>query len=89
MDLEQVILTVMAMPIVSFTAFAFGRNPFIWAFWAYLFQFWCLIPLFLMKKKPRQELPQSTLKLAGEINIKRELRKIKTPDDLFGQGKIE
>ena len=39
----------MAMPIVSFTAFAFGRNPFIWAFWAYLFQFWCLIPLFLIE----------------------------------------
>jgi hypothetical protein len=37
-----------------------------------------------MKKKPIQELPQSILKLAGEINMKRELRKIKTPDDLFG-----
>ena len=39
-----------------------------------------------MKKRQRPELPQSILKLAGEINLKRELRKIKTPDDLLGQG---
>jgi len=89
MDLEQVILALVAIPIVSFTAFAFGRNPFIWAFWAYLFQFWCLIPLFLMRRRPMPALPQSILKLAGEINLRREMRKIKTPDDLLGQGKSD
>jgi hypothetical protein len=36
----------------------------------------------MIKKYPTPPVPESILKLAGEINLRRELRKIKTPEDL-------
>jgi hypothetical protein len=36
----------------------------------------------MMKKYPTPPVPESILKLSGEIGLRRELRKIKTPEDL-------
>jgi len=75
-------VTLLAIPIVSITAFIFGRNPYRWALYAYFFKFWVLIPLLMIKKYPTPPVPESVLKLAGEIGLRRELWKIKTPEDL-------
>ncbi len=76
-------ITILAIPMAATTAFIFGRNPYRWALYAYFLKFWVLIPLFLIKKYPTPPIPPIILKLAGEINLRRELRKIKTPEDLF------
>jgi hypothetical protein len=78
----DILTTIFAIPTVSLIAFFFGRNPSRWAIYAYLLEFWVLIPLFLMKKKPSQPIPKWVNSLATEINLKRELRSIKTPEDL-------
>ncbi len=75
-------ITILSIPIVATTAFIFGRNPYCWALYAYFLKFWVLIPLFLIKKYPTPPVPPTILKLAGEVNLRRELRKIKTPEDL-------
>ena len=75
-------VTLLAIPIVSITAFVFGRNPYRWALYAYFFKFWVLIPLFMIKKYPTPPIPPTILKLAGEFTIRKELRRIKTPKDL-------
>jgi hypothetical protein len=78
----DLLLTILAIPTVSLIAYFFGRNPFRWAIYAYLLEFWVLIPLFLMKKKPTPPIPNWINSLATEIHLKRELRKIKSPNDL-------
>jgi len=78
-------VTLLAIPIVSITAFIFGRNPYRWALYAYFFKFWVLIPLFMIKKYPTPPVPESILKIAGEVNLRKELWKINTPNDLLGQ----
>ena len=77
-------VTLLAIPIVSITAFIFGRNPYRWALYAYFFKFWVLIPLFMIKKYPTPPVPESMLKSAQEIKLRRELRKIKTSEDIWG-----
>ena len=75
-------VTLIAIPIAATTAFIFGRNPYRWALYAYFLKFWVLIPLFMIKKYPTPPIPPAILKFTDEINLRRELRKIKTPDDL-------
>ena len=75
-------VTLIAIPISATTAFIFGRNPYRWALYAYFLKFWVLIPLFMIKKYPTPPIPPTILKLVGEINLRRELRKIRTPEDL-------
>jgi hypothetical protein len=86
MDIADLLITLLAIPIVATTAFIFGRNPYRWALYAYFIKFWCLIPLFLLSKKPMPPLPQWLLNFASALNTRREIReikKIKTPDDLM------
>ena len=78
----DILITILAIPTVSLIAFIFGRNPFRWAIYAYLLEFWVLIPLFLMKKKPTPPIPNWVNSLVTELNMKRELRGIKTPEDI-------
>jgi hypothetical protein len=75
-------ITLLAMPIVSITAFIFGRNPYRWALYAYFFKFWVLIPLFMIKKYPTPPVPESLLNLLSRVQIKRSLRKVRYPKDL-------
>jgi len=75
-------VTLLAIPIVSFTAFIFGRNPYRWALYAYFCKFWVLIPLFMIKKYPTPQIPDSFLKLLIGIKIKQSLRKVRYPKDL-------
>ena len=75
-------VTLIAIPITATTAFIFGRNPYRWVLYAYFFKFWALIPLFLLKKNPTPPIPPTILKLAQEFCLRRELRKIKTAEDL-------
>jgi hypothetical protein len=74
-------ITILFIPIVTTTAFIFGRNPYRWALYAYFLKFWVLIPLFLIKKYSTPPIPPTILKLAGKVNLRLELRKIKTPED--------
>lgn len=86
MDIADLLITLLAIPIVATTAFIFGRNPYRWALYAYFIKFWCLIPLFLLSKRPMPPLPQWILSLAAAFNTHREIRdikKINTPDDLL------
>jgi hypothetical protein len=86
MDITDLLITLTAIPIVAATAFIFGRNPYRWAFYAYFIKFWCLIPLFLLSKRPTPPLPAWIQHLAIEINTSRELRqirKVNTPQDLL------
>jgi hypothetical protein len=39
----------------------------------------------MIKKYPTPPVPESILKIAGEVNLRKELRKINTPNDLLGQ----
>jgi hypothetical protein len=66
-------VTLLAIPIVSITAFIFGRNPYRWALYAYFFKFWVLIPLFMINIYPTPITPPTILKLAEEVNLRREL----------------
>jgi hypothetical protein len=75
-------VTLLAIPIVSITAFIFGRNPYRWALYAYFFKFWVLIPLFMIKKYPTPPIPESLLNLLRRVQMKRSLRKVRYPKDL-------
>jgi len=75
-------VTLLAIPIVSITAFIFGRNPYRWALYAYFFEFWVLIPLFMIKKYPTPPIPESLLNLLRRVQMKRSLRKVRYPKDL-------
>ena len=78
----ELYVTILAISMSATTAFIFGRNPYRWALYAYFLKFWVLIPLFMIKKYPTPPIPPTILKLVGEINLRRELRKIRTPEDL-------
>ena len=86
MDIADLLITILAIPIVACTAFIFGRNPYRWALYAYFLKFWCLIPLFMLSKRETPPFPKWVQQLAGEINTRRELRevrKVNAPQDLF------
>ena len=90
MDIADLLITLLAIPIVASTAFIFGRNPYRWAFYAYFIKFWCLIPLFMLSKRETPPFPKWIQKLAAEIKTRRELhevKKIETADDLLSQIK--
>jgi hypothetical protein len=78
----DILITILAIHTVSLIAFFFGRNPFRWSIYAYVFDFWVLIPLFLLKRYSKPPVSSTIIKLAEEINLRRQLRKIKTPEDL-------
>jgi hypothetical protein len=89
MDITDLLITLTAIPIVAATAFIFGRNPYRWALYAYFIKFWCLIPLFLLSKRPTPPLPRSLLLVGAKFNTWRELRqvrKINTPEDLLRES---
>jgi hypothetical protein len=50
MDIADLLITLLAIPIVATMAFIFGCNPYRWALYAYIIKFWCLIPHFLLSK---------------------------------------
>jgi hypothetical protein len=86
MDIADLLITLLAIPIVASTAFIFGRNPYRWALYAYFIKFWCLIPLFVLSKRETPPLPKWIRQLAAEVNTRRELHQIKrvnTPEDLL------
>jgi hypothetical protein len=86
MDIADLLITLMAIPIVATTAFIFGRNPYRWALYAYFIKFWCLIPLFLLSKRETPPLPKWIQLVTKEIMTRKELRavkKINTPEDLL------
>jgi hypothetical protein len=86
MDIADLLITLLAIPIVASTAFIFGRNPYRWALYAYFLKFLCLIPLFMLSKRDTPPFPNWIQQLAVEINTRRELRevkKLKTPEDLL------
>jgi hypothetical protein len=86
MDIADLLITLLAIPIVASTAFIFGRNPYRWAFYAYFVKFWCLIPLFILSKRETPPFPKWIQQLAAEVITWRELREIKrvnTPEDLL------
>jgi hypothetical protein len=90
MDIADLLITLLAIPIVATTAFIFGRNPYRWALYAYFIKFWCLIPLFLLSKRETPPLPKWIQQLAAEVNTRRELREVKkisTAEDLIAQMK--
>jgi hypothetical protein len=86
MDIADLLITLLAIPIVASTAFIFGRNPYRWALYAYFVKFWCLIPLFMLRKRETPPFPKWIQQLAAEVNTRKELRevkKVKTPDDFL------
>ena len=88
MDIADLLITFLAIPIVASTAFIFGRNPYRWALYAYFAKFWCLIPLFILSKRETPPFPKWIQKLAAEIKTRRELhevKKIETADDLLSE----
>jgi hypothetical protein len=58
MDIADLLITLLAIPIVASTAFIFGRNPYRWALYAYFIKFWCLIPLFMLSKRETPPFPK-------------------------------
>jgi hypothetical protein len=58
MDIADLLITLLAIPIVACTAFIFGRNPYRWALYAYFIKFWCLIPLFMLSKRETPPFPK-------------------------------
>ena len=91
MDISDLLIAVLSIPVVAVIAYFFGRNPFRWALYAYFFQFWVLIPLVLLNKRPTPPTPKWVQNVASEINTRKEMRdvkKAKTPDDLFNIRKI-
>ena len=86
MDIADLVITLLAIPIVASTAFIFGRNHYRWALYAYFIKFWCLIPLFILSKRETPPFPKWIQQLAAEVSTRRELREVKkakTPDDLL------
>jgi len=86
MDIADLVITLLAIPIVASTAFIFGRNPYRWALYAYFIKFWCLIPLFILSKRETPPFPKWIQQLAAEVSTRREMREVKkakTPDDLL------
>jgi glucose-6-phosphate isomerase len=89
MDIADLLITLLAIPIVASTAFIFGRNPYRWALYAYFIKFWCLIPLFMLSKRETPPFPKWIQQLAAEVNTRKELREVKkvnTPSDLLERG---
>jgi hypothetical protein len=86
MDIPDLLIAIISIPVVAVIAFFFGRNPFRWALYAYFFQFWVLIPLVLLNKRPTPPTPKWIQKLIAEVAKQksiRELRRINNPSDLF------
>ena len=86
MDLADLLTTLLAIPIVALTSFILGRNPYRWALYAFFIKFWCLIPLLILSKRETPQFPKWIQLIASEANTRRELReikKVKTPEDLL------
>jgi hypothetical protein len=88
MDIPDLLIAIISIPIVAIIAYLFGRNPFRWALYAYFFQFWVLIPLALLNKRPTPPTPKWIKSAANEFNTRRELRELKrisTPRELLSE----
>jgi|UPI00013648B0 hypothetical protein len=77
----DLLITILAIPTVSFIAYFFGRNPFRWAIYAYLLEFWVLIPLFIMNKKQTPAIPKSLRNRVTVPIFKLKLKKVRTLQD--------
>ena len=77
-------INLISIPVVLFIAWAKGRGLIRWALIAYLFGFWSLILLFLVKNRPIKlyQIPQTLKDLVTARAFKRELKEVKYPLDL-------
>lgn len=77
-------INLISIPFVLFIAWAKGRGLIRWALMAYIFGFWSLIVLFLVKNRPVKlyQIPQPLKDLLTARTFKRELKEVKYPLDL-------
>jgi len=77
-------INLISIPFVLFIAWAKGRGLIRWALIAYLFGFWSLILLFLVKNLPIKlyQTPQFLKDVVTARAFEKRLKKIKYPLDL-------
>jgi len=77
-------LNLISIPFVLLIAWAKGRGLIRWAFMAYIFGFWSILVLFLVKNRPIKlyQIPQPLKDLVTARAFKRELKEVKYPLDL-------
>jgi hypothetical protein len=77
-------LNLISIPFVLLIAWAKGRGLIRWAFMAYIFGFWSILVLFLVKNRPIKlyQIPQSLKDLVTARAFKKELKEVKYPLDL-------
>ena len=77
-------INLISIPFVLIIAWAKGRGLILWALMAYIFGFWSILVLFLVKNRPIKlyQIPQPLKDLVTARAFKRELRVVKYPLDL-------
>jgi hypothetical protein len=77
-------INLISIPFVLLIAWAKGRGLIRWAFMAYIFGFWSILVLFLVKNRPIKlyQIPQTLKDLVTARALKRELKEVKYPLDL-------
>ena len=77
-------INLISIPFVLLIAWAKGRGLIRWAFMAYIFGFWSILVLFLVKNRPIKlyQIPQSLKDLVTARAFKRELKEVEYPLDL-------
>ena len=77
-------INLISIPFALFIAWAKGRGLIRWALMAYIFGFWSVIVLFLVKNRPVKlyQIPQPLKDLLTARTFKRELKEVKYPLDL-------
>ena len=77
-------INLISIPFVLLIAWAKGRGLIRWAFMAYMFGFWSILVLFLVKNRPIKlyQIPQPLKDLVTARIFKRELKEVKYPLDL-------
>ena len=77
-------INLISIPFVLLIAWAKGRGLIRWAFMAYIFGFWSILVLFLVKNRPIKlyQIPQRLKDLVTARAFKKELKEVKYPLDL-------
>ncbi len=77
-------INLISIPFVLLIAWAKGRGLIRWAFMAYIFGFWSILVLFLVKNRPIKlyQIPQPLKDLVTARAFKRELKEVEYPLDL-------